>query len=201
MLAIASTLAVLLALVLALLAVPVVLMVDAGRDDRLEARWRVRWLFSLVDVRWSRRQPSRAASAPSGVATTPVRTSPARRKRRLRMAIAALRTRGLPGRVGRLAWTLLRQAKLETFHVRTAFGFDNPADTGIVYGLLSPMLMFATALGLNLECRPMFEESGVRGVVSAQVQVRPLSVAGPLIAFLCSPSVIRAAGAAWRARK
>ena len=117
------------------------------------------------------------------------------------MGIAALRTRGVPRRVGRLALALLRQAKLEVFHVRTAFGFDNPADTGVVYGLLSPLLLIATARGLNLECRPMFEESGLRGAVSATVRVRPLSVAGALSAFLFSPSVIRAAGAAWRARK
>ena len=117
------------------------------------------------------------------------------------MGIAALRTRGLPGRVGRLGLALLRQVKLEEFHARTAFGFDNPADTGVVYGLLSPILMLATARGLNLECRPMFEEAGLRGAVSATVHVRPLSVVGPLGAFVLSPSVIRAAGAAWRARK
>lgn len=117
------------------------------------------------------------------------------------MGIAALRTRGLPGRVGRLGVTLLRQAKLEEFRVRTAFGFDNPADTGIVYGLLSPWLMVAAARGLHLECRPMFEESGLRGAIIARVHVRPLSVVGALTAFLASPSVIRAARAAWRARK
>ena len=117
------------------------------------------------------------------------------------MAIAALRTRGLPSRVGRLALALLRQAKLEEFRLSTAFGFDNPADTGIVYGLLSPLLMFATARGLNLECRPMFEESGLRGAASGTVQVRPLSVVGALATFVLSPSVIRAAGSAWKARK
>ena len=117
------------------------------------------------------------------------------------MGIAALRTRGLPSRLGRLALSLLRQAKLEEFRVRTAFGFDNPADTGIVYGLLSPLLMLATTRGLNLECRPMFEESGLRGAISATVHVRPLAVAGSLVAFLVSPPVIRAAGSAWRARK
>ena len=200
MLAVAVTIVLLLVLVTALLAVPVVLMVDAERGDRLEARWRVRWLFSLVDVRWPRRRPSAAPSTPPG-ATGPARKSPAKRWKRVRMAIAALRTRGLPGRLGRLTCALLRQTKLEEFHVRTAFGFDNPADTGIVNGLLIPLLMIATSHGLNLECRPMFEGAGLRGALSATVHVRPLSVVGPLAAFLASPSVIRAAGAAWRARK
>jgi hypothetical protein len=200
MLAVATTLAVLAALLLALLAVPVVLIVDAERGDRFEARWRVRWLFSLVDVRWSRGRPSPAAAEPAAAAR-PAQSSRARRKRRVRMWIAALRTRGVPRRVGRLALALLRHAKLEEFRVRTAFGFDNPADTGVVYGLLSPLLMIATTRGLNLECRPMFEQSGLRGDVSARVHVRPLSVAGALVAFAASPPVIRAAGSAWRARK
>ena len=117
------------------------------------------------------------------------------------MGIAILRTRGLPVRVGRLAVALLRRAKLEEFQVRTAFGFDSPADTGMVYGLLSPMLMMATARGLNLECRPMFGEAGLRGAIRATVQVRPLSVVGAVAAFVSSPSVIRAAVAAWRVRK
>jgi hypothetical protein len=200
MLAVATTIAVLLALVVTLLAVPVVLIVDAERGGTVNARWRVRWLFSLVDVRSPRGRPSPAAPEPADAAR-PARKSPAGRKRRARMALAALRTRGLPGRVGRLALALLRRAKLEEFRVRTAFGFDDPADTGVAFGLLSPLLMLATARGLNLECRPMFEESGLRGAVSATVHVRPLSVVGALGAFLCSPSVIRAAGAAWRARK
>ena len=116
------------------------------------------------------------------------------------MTIAALRTRGMPGRAGRLALALFQQAKVEEFRVRAAFGCDDPADTGVVYGLLSPLLMIATARGLNLECRPMFEDSGIRGAVSATVHVRPLSVVGALGAFVFSPSVLRAAWAAWRAR-
>jgi hypothetical protein len=200
MVAAAMTIAVLLALAVALLTVPVVLMVDAERNDRLEARWRVRWLFSLVDVHASRGRPSAAASEPAGAAA-PARQSRAGRWRGLRMTIAALRTRGMPRRAGRLALALCRQAKVEEFRVRAAFGCDDPADTGVVYGLLSPLLMIATARGLNLECRPMFDESGLRGAFNATVHVRPLSVAGALAAFVVSPSVIRAAGSAWRARK
>src|SRR5688500_5158924 len=120
MLTVATTIAALLALIVALLAVPVGLSVAAERVDRLEARWRVRWLFSLVDVRWPRGRPSPAAPEPSDAAE-PVRTSPARRWRRARMGIAVLRTRGLPGRLARLGVALLRRAKPEELHVRTAF--------------------------------------------------------------------------------
>ena len=64
MLAVVTAIAVLFALVVALLAVPVVLVIDAERVDTLEARWRVRWLFGLVDVpssRVARPSPHRSA--------------------------------------------------------------------------------------------------------------------------------------------
>ena len=61
--------------------------------------------------------------------------------------------------------------------------------------------MIATRRGLNLGCRPMFDESGLRGEVSAKVHVRPLSIVGALAAFVVSPPVVRAAGSAWKARK
>jgi hypothetical protein len=200
MLAVAAALAVLLALVVAALAVPVVLVFDAERVETLHARWRVRWLFGLVDVRSARERPAVPEPERPGAAK-PARTPARRRKRGARMAIAVLRTRGLLRRVGRLAVALGRQVKLEQFHLRTAFGFDDPADTGIVYGCLSPWLVMASVRGWNVECRPMFLESGLRGTAGGTVQVRPLSVAGALVAFLLSPPVVRAARSAWRARK
>jgi hypothetical protein len=116
------------------------------------------------------------------------------------MAVAVFRTRGFIGRVGRLAASLFRRVRLEAFRLHMAFGFDDPADTGIACGLLSPLLVAAQARGLDIECRPMFTDAGLRGVVGATLRVRPLLVIGTLLAFLFSPPVIRAAGSAWRAR-
>ena len=82
-----------------------------------------------------------------------------------------------------------------------AFGFDDPADTGVVYGFLSPWLVMARVRGLNVDCRPMFLESGLRGAFRGMVHVRPLPVAGALVSFLVSRPVIRAVRAAWRVRQ
>jgi hypothetical protein len=117
------------------------------------------------------------------------------------MAVAVLRTRGLPHRVGRLLAAARRQVTLERFHLEMMFGFENPADTGIVFGCLSPLLVMADVRGLDVHCRPMFLEPGVRGVFQATIRVRPLAVIGTVVAFLLSPPAFRAAVAAWRARK
>ena len=200
MLALAATLAALLAALMAMLAVPVVLVIDARRVDALEARWRVRWLFGLVDIRSSRAR-SKPAEPPHPDAPKRAPTSRKQRGRGRRIAVAVLRTRGLLHQVGRLLAAALRQVTLERFHLEMMFGFENPADTGFVYGCLSPVLVMAEVRGLDVQCRPMFLEPGVRGVFQATIRVRPLRVVMGTIVALLSPPVFRAAVAAWRARK
>jgi hypothetical protein len=196
--AVAATIAVLLAAFVAVLAVPVVLVIDARRVETLEARWRVRWFFGLVDVRIARGQ-SRAAARDD--ARKRSSTGRKRRGRRRHMAFAVMRTRGLLHRVGRLLTAALRQVTLERFHLEMMFGLESPADTGFVYGCLSPLLVMADIRGLDVHCHPMFLESGVRGVFQATIRLRPLPVIGTIVAFLLSPPVFRAAAAAWRSRK
>jgi hypothetical protein len=116
------------------------------------------------------------------------------------MALAAMKTRGLVRRVAQFATTLRRQVKLERLHVDGAFGLGDPADTGLVYGLLSPLLWLADARGLDIRCSPLFLECDLRGVLGVTIHVRPLSVVSTMTAFLVSPPVVRAVGAAWRAR-
>lgn len=200
MLAVGATLTGLLILIAGVLAVPVVLMIDAQRADTVEARWQMRWLFGLVNIRSSKSRPRQSAPTPAR-ATRPADGSKKARRKRLRIGVAVLRTRGLLHRVVQLAVGLLRQAKLERLRVRTSFGFDDPADTGLVYGGLSPALVLARLRGWDVQCRPMFLESGLRGDVRATIRIRPLFVVATIIAFLVSPPVLRAALAAWRVRQ
>jgi hypothetical protein len=195
-----TALAALVAGLTALLAVPVVLGVEAERGDALKVSWRVRALFGLVDVGPSRGRPARGSShRPDSEASRPTRARTGRR--RARMAMAALRTRGLLRRAVRTGSSLRRQITIHEFHLRTAFGFDSPADTGILYGCLSPLLVLAGQRGLDVQCEPMFVAPGLQGVLRASVRVRPLAVLGVLAAFVLSPPVLRALAAAWRVRK
>ena len=180
------------------LAVPVVFVIDAERAATVKTTWRVRWLYGLVEVGLTRRRPP-PHPPEQAQAHEP---TPALRKRwrGARMAIAVLRTRGLPGRFGRLALTFGRRVKFEDVALRVNFGFDDPADTGIVYGFLSPWLVMATMRGWNVDCWPMFLETGVTGKLQGTIRVRPLAVLSTIVAFLLSPPVLRAIRSAWRAR-
>ncbi len=200
MFAVAVTIAVLCGFLAVLLAVPVMLAIDAERVEALKASWHIRWLFGLVDIRLPRERSSPPAPERSDVAGRPSKSA-GNRRRKARIALAVLRTRGLARRVTRVSSDLFRRVTLEEFRLQTAFGFDNPADTGIVYGVLSPLIVLAEQRGWDIECRPMFLESGLRGVLRATIHIRPLAVAGTLFAFLLSRPVRRALKSAWQARR
>ena len=85
--------------------------------------------------------------------------------------------------------------------MHTTFGLDDPADTGIVYGFLTPLLAMARTRGLDVDCRPMFLDRGWNATVKATLRVRPVSVLAACVAFLVSPPVIRALGVAWKGRE
>ena len=129
MLALVAALAAPIALMVAMLAVPLVLFIEAERTDKLKFRWRLFWLFGLVKPRSRNRS---APSAPERAAARPAGTPKKRRGRGRRIAVAVLRTRGLIERVVRLALALLRRVTLERLQLDAMFGFENPADTGFV---------------------------------------------------------------------
>jgi hypothetical protein len=181
------------------LAVPVVFVIDAERAATVKTTWRVRWLYGLVKIESTRRRPP-PHSPEHTRADEPTPASRRKRMRGSRMAIAVLRTRGLPVRLGRLALAFGRRVRFEDVALRVSFGFDDPADTGMVYGFLSPWLVMATMRGWNVGCWPMFLETGVTGRLQGTLRVRPLAVLGTVTAFLLSPPVLRAIRSAWRAR-
>jgi hypothetical protein len=197
---VAAVLGGLVALFAALLSAPLVLAVDAERLERFTYSWRVRGLFGLVDVR----SGDRAREAAPPTASPPVRVPARQRVRRMRrrapMAIAVLRTRGFVGRTARTAAAVSRRLTVHDFRLHTAFGFDDPADTGVTFGALSPLLVMARVRGLDLQCQPVFDEATWQGALHTSVRLRPIAVIGVLLAFVVSPPALRAARAAWRAR-
>ena len=181
-----------------MLAVPLVLFIEAERTDTLKVRWRA--VLALRPGQPRSRNRS-AGPAPDRAGARPADTPKKRRARGRRMAVAVLRTRGLLERIVRLALALLRRVKLERLQLDAMFGFENPAETGFVL-----RMPFAGACDGRLTGTEHPLPSDVPGVggtrcVPRDDRVRPLLVVGPMVAFLVSPPVFRAARVAWRTRK
>jgi hypothetical protein len=189
--------------IVGVLAVPLRLTVRAALTDRLLADWRVLWLYGLVDVRVDqarRSDETRAGRAPDRPPASQREARPPRAGRPRRRILAVLRTRGLLARVMRLPVDLLRRCHWDALDGEVAYGFDYPADTGIVYGCLAPLLTAAAASGLALRCTPDFARAGFTGHCAAALRVRPLAILGVVAAFLVSRPVWRAVWV-WRAAR
>jgi hypothetical protein len=201
-----------LALAAALLAVPVLVALRVEWTETPQTSWRIRWLYGIVDVSSGRTEGAGEGRREAGTAQPAAeherrRDEPkeARRGKRAggpargpRIALAVLRSPGFLVRAGRFLLSLRRLLKVESLFVHSEFGFDDPADTGQVYGALSPLLAAATAAGLDLDCRPNFLQSCFDGAAGATLRIRPLAVMSTIAGFLFSVPVLRAGVVAWR---
>jgi hypothetical protein len=188
-----------LAVLIGLLAVPLVFVINVERAATVEVTWRVRWLYGLVEVGPSWR-PGRRLAAGAQVRES-ARAFTRKRPWSLGTVLAVLRTPGLLGSFSRLARALGRTARVDDFALSVRLGCDDPADTGIVHGIVSPWLALAALRGWTVDCRPTFVETGVMGTLHGTIRVRPSAVLGTVVAFFVSPPVLRAIWTAWRVPK
>ena len=191
----------LLAAVVLLLAIPVRFSMRIEKADRTRVRWRLRWLFGLVDVRSAGRTGEAEVEERPPEAAAPARSRKTRRRRfRQSAALEVLRTEGLLRRVQRLVFALLLAIRWEDLSASVRFGFEDPADTGLWYGALAPVLVAGRVRGWPVSCQPVFDDACVEGVCSLAARLRPISIVRIALGLLVSREVFRAIRA-WRSSR
>jgi uncharacterized RDD family membrane protein YckC len=109
---------------------------------------------------------------------TPAKTS--KPKRRMKLRSSAILSAAV-----RLAQGLLRAVQIRSFKVEGAFGTGDPAETGEIYGALTPLIYGAGALPkLRIEVQPIFDRSHFSGEVTAGLRVTPIALLAPLLIFV-----------------
>jgi hypothetical protein len=83
----------------------------------------------------------------------------------------------LPDVVGRMIQTI----HVEELAIDGEFGLDDPADTGRIYGQLTP-LIYGTSGRVHLQ--PNFQSACLRGTADAHLRVIPIALLWPLAGFL-----------------
>ena len=134
-----------------LLVVPVQVHLHLERERTLRARLRLVWLFGLVRLQPRLgRSEARRKEPPAG-----------RRRGRVarRLAGGLVRT-DLLARTLAFLRSLLRALRPRDVHVRARIGLDDPADTGMLWGLVGP-------LGVLLSGRDVRLGPGVRSRLSS----------------------------------
>ena len=81
----------------------------------------------------------------------------------------------------RLVASLLRLIHFERLRAEAVFGLGDPADTGQIFGLLTPVI-YGTGSCIRLE--PVFDGPCLEGFCEATFRVRPIALALPLLRFV-----------------
>lgn len=179
-----------LAILVALLAVPVHVSGRARKEGTFEGRVRVRWLF--VDRRIEtgdahEREPREARARP------PAEKQEEKRRRSVRGVLHALRTEGLAAAARRLVARTIRSARVERFTLVGRAGAGDPADTGLLFGALAPALATLWMVPrANVSILPDFAHAGVAGELEGEARVVPLRALAAFVAFALTPATIRA---------
>lgn len=177
--AVAGSVAVLAAVVVLLLAVPVVIRVEAAHPGGPPLYIRFRWLFGIVRFGWTPGTDEERPAPPPG--EVPSRKA-ARRTRRRRRVPGFMRERAFWFRAGRTIVRVLGRIRFRRVYGRIRFGFDDPADTGAAWGMLSAAgAATAWALPRTLRIEPDFTGPAFEAEGAGEVQFVPLALTAPFV--------------------
>jgi hypothetical protein len=193
---VALTLGALLALLIALLAVPLTVVFSIHRIKQTEGFVRFLWLFGLV--RFQLRIP-RAAKARPRPESTPRKKAkpPARTKKKgtARGIVSLLQQSAFRRRVYKFIRDILTATHARDLFVRLRIGLGDPADTGRLWAIIGPIAGMAQNLRsatVRIEAEfvdPVFEVES-----HGQFRLVPIQFIALAAAFVLSPTMLRA----WR---
>lgn len=175
-----------------LLLIPVDLGFQVAREERSRGQLAVGWMFGLlckeIEVGRKGRREDRKARRPERDRKR------VRSKRSARRLVILARTRGFPHRCLRFFRQLLRQVKIRELRLWGRLGFDDPADTGLLFAALTPSLCCLGAFpAVSVGLEPDFERASLAGRARGTVRLVPLQVLWILVRFLLAPETLRAA--------
>ncbi|UCH46502.1 MAG: DUF2953 domain-containing protein [Betaproteobacteria bacterium] len=183
------------ALFLLLLAVPIDLAFRIEGVRTFQGHMSLRWLFGVVRFRIP--VPDSAAQRPEAkVSQRPTKKRSIRKKRRKHLNfVAVLKQAEFRRRAYRFAKDLIHAVHVQRLRLLMRLGLGDPADTGRLWALVGPLSAMAQNLqSADVRIEPEFMDSVLEVRADGQLRLVPLQFLGLAIAFLLSPTSIRA----WR---
>ena len=83
---------------------------------------------------------------------------------------------------------LLHSFQIKELRGHCHIGLGDPADTGMLLGLLQPLLLPAKNITLDAD----FQEAVLEGYCKAQIRFFPIQIIGYLLVFVFSPATVNA---------
>lgn len=186
--------AVLAALAVLLLAVPLAVSFRFTGLEELGGELRIGWLFGLVRIR----APIPGGGGPRSAGR---REKAAKRRGEGGSPFAVLRQTAFRRRVYRLIQDLFRAAHARKLRLHLRLGLGDPADTGRLWALAGPLNAAAQNLpGAEVVIEPEFAGATLQFEASGRLRLVPLQLLAIAVGFALSPASIRAWRTMWGGR-
>ena len=184
-------------LVILVLSIPVELAFSFEREQQFRARARIGWLFGLVGktISGGTKQQKEATSA-----DMPRPKKSRKGNLNFRTFISLVRA-GTLGDLARLGRRILSTVKMRHLSLRLRVGLDDPADTGVLWGAVAPVVAYAGSLRPGaLAMEPDFTGAQFTGRGAVSLRIVPIRWLPPILLFALNPSVLRTGWTIWRSR-
>ena len=186
-------------LLVLLLSVPIDLSFSMERDERFRSRMRIGWLFGLVGKDLGGGENGKESKEEE---EEKPKKRGRRGKRSPRTFLAAIRTRGFPRHSLRFAGRMLRAIRVRELNLGLQIGLGDPAETGRLLGLLSPVAACVGAIpGVHVSVEPDFYQETFRGYCNGSARIYPIRMVPPIVLFALSLTSFRGLKAMLGARR
>ncbi|MFP3974956.1 MAG: DUF2953 domain-containing protein [Chloroflexota bacterium] len=124
----------------------------------------------------------------------------------VRMGMDILRTRGFPGHVQGLIKDLIHRIEIRNLSMDFRIGLGDPADTGLLFAVINPTLLFLRPSSASINLQPAFENDFlIEGYSYGRVRLCPIHFVLPSLRFIFSLTtarvVIKMVRAKWKRKK
>jgi hypothetical protein len=181
---------IILVLIIAVLAVPIVVIFRVRHDQGLQSDISIQWLFGAVQIPAS----SKPGEKPS---KKPYKAKQPRKKKPKPANFQSVKNlfwnAQFRGRVFTFVKDIFESIHIAHFYLRIRLGLDDPADTGRLWAYFGPLAVYLSNLSNSaIHLEPNFLTESVLLDSSGRVRIIPLQVIFTVLVFLLSPVTIRA---------
>ena len=163
--------------VLILLSIPVDLGFYLKKDEAVEYRAELYLLFGLITIDITKHNQKTRKS-----------TLPKKKKKEKNLYLSSLaESKRFINRLMRLIRDIFHDLQIKDLRMHWHFGLGDPADTGMLLGLLQPILLPWKNATLSAD----FKEAVLEGYCKAEVRIFPIRILGYILAFIFSGATIR----------
>lgn len=144
----------------------------------------------MITRQWgaSRQKPAEEHRSERRRAHTKTKSEPQKKRRRW---ISQNRMLGLIRAIPQLLSETLSAIHIDRASIQGEFGLSDPADTGRIFGQISPFIYTPFNRKISVAVKPNFETVGVRGQAEAALHFTPIRLVIPTMRLLWREFVVR----------